>query len=232
LDGWWVEAYSPEVGWAIGDGKEHGEHGGDPAWDAAEAETLYRLLENEIVPEFYDRDENGIPLRWLGRIRESMALLTPRFSAGRAIREYTENHYLPAAKTYRERIDSEGKAGAAILLWQREIASHWHTLRFGAVANETHDGRHHFQVQVWPGSMRPDELRVQFYADPVAAGEGPLLGASEVDAVTDGVETAGAIVYRADVASGRPADEYTARVLPRNSGAAVPLEAHSILWQR
>jgi starch phosphorylase len=224
LDGWWVEAYSPEVGWAIGDGKEHGENA---SWDAAEADAVYGLLENQIVPEFYDRDENGMPLRWLERIRESMALLTPRFSAGRAIREYTEDHYLPAAKTYRERTDSEGKAGASTLLWQRDIASHWHTLRFGAVANETHDGWHHFQAQVFPGSLKPDEFRVQFYADPVQPGE-----ASAVDAVTDGVETMGALNYRADVAAGRPANDYTARVTPLNGCAAVPLEAQSILWQR
>jgi starch phosphorylase len=229
LDGWWVEAYSPEVGWAIGDGREHGE---DPAWDAAEADTVYRLLENEIVPEFYDHDENGMPLRWLGRIRESMALLTPRFSASRTIREYTENHYLPAAKTYRERADSESGSGAGILLWQRDIASHWHTLRFGAVTTETHDGRHHFQAQVLPGSMKLDEFRVQFYADPAPGPEGSAPVGSTVDAVTDGAETAGAIVYRADVAAGRPANDYTARATPRNSGAAVPLEAQSILWQR
>ena len=56
LDGWWAEAYSPEVGWAIGDGREHGD---DPSWDATEAETLYALLEKEVVPEFYSRDERG-----------------------------------------------------------------------------------------------------------------------------------------------------------------------------
>ncbi len=94
LDGWWAEAYSPEVGWAIGDGQEHGE---DQAWDAAEAEALYGLLENEVIPEFYERDKEGLPSKWLGRIRESMARLTPAFSATRAIREYTEDHYLPAA---------------------------------------------------------------------------------------------------------------------------------------
>ena len=54
LDGWWAEAYSPEVGWAIGDGQEHGE---DPGWDAKEADTLYTLLEAEVIPEFYERDE-------------------------------------------------------------------------------------------------------------------------------------------------------------------------------
>ena len=56
LDGWWAEAYAPEVGWALGDGLEHD---ADPAWDAVEAERLYDLLENEIIPEFYDRDEHG-----------------------------------------------------------------------------------------------------------------------------------------------------------------------------
>ena len=77
LDGWWDEAYTPEVGWAIGDGKEHGE---DPAWDASEADMLYTLLEREVIPEFYQRDQNGIPTAWVKRIRESMARLTPRFS--------------------------------------------------------------------------------------------------------------------------------------------------------
>ncbi len=100
LDGWWAEAYSPEVGWAIGDGKEHGD---DPAWDRTEAEAVYAALENEVIPEFYERNEKGLPQKWLARVRESMARLTSEFSATRSIREYTENHYLPAASGYRER---------------------------------------------------------------------------------------------------------------------------------
>jgi glycogen phosphorylase len=94
LDGWWAEAYTPEVGWALGDGHEHDD---DPAWDAAEAEALYDLLEREVIPEFYTRNGGGIPTAWVARMRKSMATLTPRFSADRAVREYTENHYLPAA---------------------------------------------------------------------------------------------------------------------------------------
>ena len=80
----------PIVGWAIGDGQEHGE---DPAWDAAEADRLYTLLEQEIVPAFYDRNEAGVPERWVAMMRESMARLTPQFSANRTVREYTEKYY-------------------------------------------------------------------------------------------------------------------------------------------
>ena len=110
LDGWWAEAYTPEVGWAIGDGQEHGD---DPAWDAAEAEALYNLLEREVIPEFYTRDESGIPTAWVKRMRESMARLTPRFSANRTVREYTEQHYLPAATAYRERAAEQRRSGQA-----------------------------------------------------------------------------------------------------------------------
>ena len=100
LDGWWAEAYAPDVGWAIGDGREHGN---DPAWDAVEAERLYDLIENEIIPEFYDRDENGVPRRWIARVRESMARLAPHYSANRMLEEYLRSYYIPAAAAYRRR---------------------------------------------------------------------------------------------------------------------------------
>ena len=62
LDGWWAEAFAANSGWAIGDGVEHGD---DPAWDHADAEALYAVLEQQIIPEFYARDENGIPTAWV-----------------------------------------------------------------------------------------------------------------------------------------------------------------------
>ena len=141
LDGWWAEAYTPEVGWALGDGQEHGD---DPAWDAVEAEALYDLLEREVVPEFYTRDESGIPTAWVARMRESMARLTPRFSANRTVREYTEQHYLPAAAAYRERAADKGAMGKqngqlANMLWNRNGSK----LRFGDVKVQTDSGTAH-----------------------------------------------------------------------------------------
>ena len=79
----------PEVGWALGDGREHGD---DTDWDVVEADALYDLLEREVIPEFYSRDESGIPTAWVRRMWESMAQLTPRLTANRTVREYTEQH--------------------------------------------------------------------------------------------------------------------------------------------
>ena len=141
LDGWWAEAYTPEVGWALGDGQEHGD---DPAWDAVEADALYELLEREVIPEFYARDEQGIPTAWVARMRESMARLTPRFSANRTVREYTEQHYLPAATAYHLRIANKGAIGRQIVDWQQSLEQKWATLHFGEVKVATRRGATHF----------------------------------------------------------------------------------------
>jgi starch phosphorylase len=224
LDGWWAEAYSPEVGWAIGDGKEHGE---DPAWDDAEAEAMYALLENEVVPQFYERNAEGMPVKWLHRIRESMARLTHQFSASRAIREYTENHYLPAAAGYQARAENNGAVGAELLQWKQEMERHWSSLRFGALNVESQNGRTRFQVEVLPGDVPQDELRVELYAEPVAGGP-PAIEAMSAEM---GIAPTGALLYAAEVPATRPASDYTPRALPRRPPALLPLESTQVLWR-
>jgi glycogen phosphorylase len=226
LDGWWAEAYTPEVGWALGDGQEHDD---DPAWDAAEAEALYDLLEREVIPEFYARDENGIPTAWVARMRESMAQLTPRFSAGRAVREYTEQHYLPAAAAYRARAAVKGVAGRQLVDWQRTLEQKWAALRFGEVKVTTEDGQHAFEVQVYLDDLDPNAVRVELYADGIN-GESPVH--QEMRRVRQLAGTASGHVYRATVPARRPASDYTARIVPHRDGVAIPLEASQILWQR
>jgi starch phosphorylase len=225
LDGWWAEAYSPQVGWAIGDGREHGT---DPAWDAAEAETMYTLLEQEVVPEFYERNEKGMPPRWLGRIRESMARLTPEFSVGRTLRQYVEEHYLPAAAHYAQRAANDSALGAELLRWQQNIAQEWDSVRFGQVNCETRDNLHSFRIQIFPGNVPISDLQVQLYAAPTDQGE----AACETMTISDqGPQGNGIANYSAQVAVTRPASDYTARIVPYHKGASVPLEAGQIRWQ-
>lgn len=226
LDGWWAEAYTPEVGWALGDGKEHGD---DPAWDAAEAEMLYDLLEHRVIPEFYNRDKNGIPIAWIARIRESMARLTPRFNANRVVREYTEQHYIPAAKAYRKRAANRGAVGRQIVNWHHDLEQKWSALHFGEVKVETVGGRHVFEVEVYLNGISPNAVRVELYADGVNGGS-PVR--QEMTYVRELAGAAGSHIYSARVPAARPATHYTARVISYYPGVTVPLEAAQILWQR
>jgi starch phosphorylase len=225
LDGWWAEAYSPEVGWAIGDGLERGD---DPAWDAAEAEALYTLLEREVIPEFYARDEKEMPVKWLGRIRESMAQLTSEFSATRVIREYTEHHYLPAASSYHERAAEESKMGLDLLRWRQGLNQHWSTVSFGSVRVETHDGQHFFQVEVSPGFLNPDQIKVELFAN-AANGDKPVV--ESMNAPESSADLPGVLTYTAQIPATRASSDYTARIIPHHTNASVPLEAGQILWQ-
>ena len=226
LDGWWVEAYTPEVGWAIGDGREHGE---DPAWDATEAEALYERLEREVIPEFYSRDANGIPTAWVARMRESMGQLTPRFSADRAVREYKERQYIPGATAYHARAAGKGAAGRGITDWRRKLRENWAALRFGEVKVETSGAEHVFEVQVWLEDLDPNGVRVELYADGVP-GEAPVR--LEMKRARPLVGAVGGYVYCAAAPASRPAADYTARVIPDYDGVSAPLEAAQILWQR
>jgi glycogen phosphorylase len=224
LDGWWAEAYSPQVGWALGDGKEHDD---DPAWDAAEAEALYELLEGEVIPEFYTRDGRGIASSWVARMMESMAQLTPVFSSNRVVREYTEKHYLPAAAAYAKRAANGGQAGVDVVRWQGELARYWSQLRFGSLTVNQQDGHHLFGVEVYLDALDPETVQVELYAEARNGSEsvrqpmnrgGKLLGAT------------GGFVYTAQVPATRPAPDYTPRVVPRHTDVAVPLEAPFIFW--
>jgi starch phosphorylase len=226
LDGWWAEAYSTEVGWAIGDGREHDS---DPEWDAVEADKLYTLLEEEIIPEFYTRDQGGIPTTWIGRMRESMARLTLAFSANRAVRDYTEKHYLPSAAKYRERCRGDGNTARELLKWQRQLSETWAKLRFGNLTVSTQADQYLFQVQVYLDGLDRDAVQVELYADSVDEN-GPIRQTMIRGESLIGAENA--YVYSAAVSANRPSSHFTPRIIPYHPAASIPLEAPQILWYR
>jgi starch phosphorylase len=225
LDGWWAEACEPEVGWSLGDGQEH-DH--DAAWDEVEADELYMLLEQEVVPAFYTRDEHGIPTAWVARMRQSLARLTPRFSCNRMARDYTEDYYLPAAMAYRRRAADNASLSAAMEQWHLSLTTHWQQLRFGQYAVQESSTRHLFQVEVYLGELSPAVVRVELYAEPIFPDAGPVRVTMD-----RGEKLAGPGVgyqYHATIPAGRPAGDYTPRMVPCHPDASVPLEANFILW--
>jgi starch phosphorylase len=158
-----------------------------------------------------------------------MARLTPRFSADRAVRQYTEQRYLPAAAEYASRQKNKGEMGKSIVDWQRRLNQNWAKLRFGQVKVETGKGRHLFEVPVYTEDINPAEIRVELYANGVD-GSGPVNQEMKQTRQLSAPEHG--YVYTAEVSSSRPRGEYTARIIPVLSGVAVPLESTQVLWQR
>jgi starch phosphorylase len=225
LDGWWAEAYAPDVGWALGDGEEHGD---DPAWDAAEAAQLYDLLEKEIVPAYYRRNGQGIPVDWVARMRESMARLTPTFSTNRMVRDYTERYYITGASAYRRRVLKKGELGARIEAWRRNLERGWAGVRFGALQVETVGESHHFQIPVYLGEIDPDAVGVELFADPLGGESFTRLAMGRGEKLTGALN---GYLYETRVPVKRPTNHYTPRVVPRHPEISVPLEANAILWR-
>ena len=95
LDGWWPEGYNRKNGWAIGKGTDHD---GSQAADRREARELYRLLEKEIVPLYFERSAEGLPTKWIARMKNAIATVPPVFNTHRQVKEYLANYYLPAMR--------------------------------------------------------------------------------------------------------------------------------------
>ena len=225
LDGWWAEAYRSEVGWAIGDGLEHGE---DPGWDAREAEELYRVLEDEIIPCFYDRDQAGIPQPWVARMRASMAELTPRFSANRMVREYVDTLYSVSARRFRRRTADGAKEAALLCRWREALLKNWSRLCFGNLDIRKSGDSYIATVAVHLGEIDPRAVRVELYAEPLDGEEAEI---HPMEAAETAAATMNGRVYRTRIPARRPAGQYTPRIVPFFDGAVVPLEAPFILWR-
>lgn len=222
LDGWWAEAYATDLGWAVGDGLEYG-----PEHDEVDAEQLYQLLETQVVPTFYARDDEGVPTAWVQRMRRSMSALVERFSADRTVREYTEQYYLPMATAYRRRC-AEGSALASTLSHQlSRLRSYWHELAFTGVQWARENGRYQVEARLNLGQVDPQHIAVQLYA------EGRNTAPAEIHPLNLARHEGTFATFRGHFSADRPETDYTARIIPGCTlGLTVPLELGLIHWQR
>jgi starch phosphorylase len=222
-DGWWAEAWAPDVGWSLGSGCEDR----DGECDATEAGELYRLLEQVIVPMFYTRDAAGVSREWVQKMRASMSQLAPRFSSARMLQEYVRDAYLPAAAAFRRRSADEGRVGRELAAWAARLRRHWQDIRMAdLVATREGDGWR-FSVQVYLGDIGADEIDVELYAEPADGDAGVRQSMSRQAEIPGAVN---AHVYAVSVATPRPAAHFTPRVKPQHREARVPTELNMISW--
>lgn len=219
-DGWWDEAYTPEVGWRIGDLDD--DH---PDRYALDAESLYQLLEQEITPLFYERDGNGLPRGWLAKVRASLTQLTPVFSSDRMVREYVTQCYQPARKIYEERSAPGSPLPAELNAWQSEIFASWHYVHFDQNEAVREGDDWCFWVSVNLAGIQPGHVKVELCTvDPQTNAS--MVYPMSVDS------TAGTIIQcRARVPAHRPAEHYTPRIRPHHP-ARLPAEVPLVKWQK
>lgn len=225
LDGWWNEAWTPEVGYALGDGQEH-----DEPYDTIEAKELFDKLEQQVIPDFFERDHNGIPQRWVQRIRESMAKLTPKFSTNRMVAEYFHNHYVPLAERYRRRSTNDAALAKDIVAWQQRIERHWNAIHVGNIETRVENTQIDVSAQVFLDGLEDSEVRVQFYADPPEDDADPIIQTLQREEPLPG--TINGYRYHLRFESNRPLSDYTLRIIPYHPEAVLPVENTRILWAR
>lgn len=163
LDGWWDEAYAREVGWAIG----HGEEYDDEAYqDMVESRAVYDLLENDLIPLFYDRGTDGVPRGWTAKMKAAMRRLCPLFNTNRMVCDYVTDYYSTCAQRYQSLTEDKCKRARTLADWQRQVSTEWHNVRVRSVhSSGTKEAIVGSEVSVWCqvalGSLAAEDVVVE-----------------------------------------------------------------------
>lgn len=231
LDGWWAEAYNKDVGWAIGDENSYGDEGYQ---DWLDSQSLYAILENEVAPKFYQRNDQGIPMQWLDMMRESLRQLAPVYSTLRMVREYCTRYYVPASRTYQALSEDLSQARGA-LDWRDRVLESWGSVAIVSVTDPargvTHIGDHHeITAKVRLGSLQPSDVRVQLLTGAI----GPNRELTDLDLIDMSLvsQEGDLLVYQAQVKCGTPGHRGTiVRVVPEHAHVRVSMELPLAAWQ-
>jgi starch phosphorylase len=162
LDGWWCEGYTPERGWRIGNGEEYTDHAYQ---DTVESQALYNVLENDVIPCFYDRSPSNMPLNWIKKMKASMKMAMADFCSIRMVSEYTQRFYVPASKRWKELLTNNGDEAKRLSVQHRRYCTLWEDIR---VAPPTREDEGPFVVNdafvvtvpIDLGELKPEEVEV------------------------------------------------------------------------
>lgn len=243
LDGWWAEGYDASLGWKIGKGEEYPEDQWD-LQDTIEAQALYNLLENDIVPLFYERSRDGLPRSWIEKVKHSMRTLAPFFNTTRMVKEYTEQYYLPARDRYARLAQPNLKHGIAFAEWRKHLEQVWSQVAVKDIQtsnNELKIGAEQ-EVRAWVslGDLTPQDVTVQLYygtldthgeiMDGETIDMTPLAPEKTSEKPQDGkapttYQFVTKVVYRSTGQHG-----VSVRVLPHNEDLATPYQRGIIRW--
>ncbi|MCS6999957.1 MAG: alpha-glucan family phosphorylase [Bacteroidota bacterium] len=231
LDGWWVEAARSDNGFTIG-GTES--FASQDEQDLHESESLYQLLENDIIPMFYERDAAGIPRRWVQRMKMAIATLAAEYSSHRMVRQYLDGCYRHAAQLSRSLAERNGLAAKALSQWKTQLPKRWSTLQILALElpNTTycHVGEPVIvRVVLECGELQPEELLVQVYHGPTSS-RGEFISAQATNLSLVKVEGTRATFEGSYTVTESGQHGVTVRILPYHPYVPNPVDLKHVLW--
>ncbi|NUN97876.1 MAG: alpha-glucan family phosphorylase, partial [Candidatus Omnitrophica bacterium] len=166
LDGWWCEAYQGDNGWAIGSGEDYS----DPNYqDQIESETLYEMLEKDIVPLFYERGRDDLPRGWIKRMKRCLITICPVFNTNRMLREYSERFYFPAAEHSLRLVADDFAAARQAAQWEARVLAAWKSVEITQVRCDVENQvvrvgqKAPIQIEVSLKDLDPSDIAVEVY---------------------------------------------------------------------
>ena len=186
LDGWWDEGFDADVGWAIGAGESYN----DPNYqDEVEGKALYDVLENDVIPLFYDIGWGGLPRHWIARMKKSMTKLCPMFNTNRMVREYTEKYYSKAINNWKNLSADNFARTKNLIKWKQFIKDNWHSVQIvnaGVQKKEVEVGfALKIEAEIIIGKLKPEDITVQIFNGPIDSDYGII------DSNTDNMKCTG-----------------------------------------
>jgi glycogen phosphorylase len=233
LDGWWDEAYQPDIGWAIGRGEEYGN---EAYQDEVESNALYDLLEKEVVPMFYERGTDRLPRRWIARMKKAMLRLCPVFNTNRMVHEYSERFYFPAGDHFERLFATDFSRAKDLAAWKARVRALWGKLRIEKVEAPTSldlKVGDKMDVRAWVrlAALTPQDVSVELYLGRTDA-DGNIVEAEVTRMEFKEASKEGTSLFeaRAVPCSKSGLHGYTVRVIPRHEDLWSSWELGLILW--
>jgi starch phosphorylase len=236
LDGWWAEGYSPETGWAIGQGEEYGDDQADYQ-DTVESNALYDLMEKEIVPLFYERGRDGLPRGWIAKMKAAMSSHAGVFNTNRMVREYFETCYLPSAERSQRLMAENYQHAKALATWKAKVRQQWGQIRFKRIWSDWSEGQElkvgdqlQVQAEVYLGDLKPTDVAVELFYGPLNV-EGLIVQGQTLPTLIAQSKGNGTYIFAGAIScrtSGRHG--YALRIVPQHEDLGNPFELGLVLW--
>lgn len=234
LDGWWDEAYQPDLGWKIGNGEEYENL---EYQDEVESRLVYETLEKEIIPTFYGRSDDKLPRKWIHMMKNSMKNLGPVFNTGRMVSQYTDEYYIKAFNRRKFILENDWDEAKKYSAWKSKITKNWKNIKFITITEDNNkseikvDTTYRIKTEIDLGKLLPEDVEVQIYYGKVdqrfevGANDNVIMNHIETNTETGIHKFEGEIKCKDTGHFG-----YTLRVLPKHQLLHNPFELNLIHW--